>query len=988
MAAAPITADDRGHGRGAWPLTTPPGSYARFVGRVGALAVALGVGAAVATGFGLGIAHADPDSPQQSQESPNDTEDSPDTGSSPGTEPGANLPSVQPDSADDDGSKNEDDDPDEPSGTGTTMSFSSSGGVDTSTNDAGQQTDTGSTPDDDETELEPPKPQPKPQPEPKPEPKNDVVEPPKNDTKPDPKPTPPAEQSKQPVKSEQDPATLDEQEPMTLFSAKSLDTNDVQRATVVTTPPPPPTASPVVFANAVANAAATFVSALLTPFVAPGPGTPAEPPMLWAALAWIRNELKRNFFNSTPVAVGDTTSTAEDTPVTIDVLKNDTDAEGDPKYITLVTQPEHGDVVINPDGTLTFTPDTDYSGPVTFSYTVRDGGLNIVEDFFRLITGQGPRTTTAQVTVTVTPVNAEVEQTLETEGTPAGIEVGQLLDGTIRGYVANENGTVTELDYDDETDRWVLGETFDVGEDPGKIIVTAERVYVHSRGEGTVSVIDPLTRRETARVEVGEITDIAVSERRSIDAGILYAIDRAGVLSAYEDRTDAYVLIDSIDLGTPGEVNARAAAAVVTASPRLAMRADGRVYASVGTRVVAVDARRQVLSRGSADSAASAATRQLRVVDSVDVAGEVTALRTSADGRRLLVGLEAQTASGARVDRLAQVRVDQEVMAVSRSLDLSVGGVDAILTSADGNRAYVSGAEGSLTTVNLRDMTVAEQLQTSVGAKAALVPGRDVLMVTDVANSRVTVISDPVDDPITTANDTATVAEDGSIDIDVLANDSIEGAESPVVNVVTGPANGTVTVEGGTLHYTPNENFFGTEVITYNVVDGETSSNVSTVLVTVSPVDDDPTVITLNWDADVDLDSHLTGPAADGNRFHVFYQAMSYDADGQDPVDVRLFNDDLTGQYEEVTHINVSQPGVYHFYVRKYFEGDVAGTGATVTVSDADDPTLAESFTARDVAGNYWSVFTLTVSTTGEVTVTSIDTYGDEVPPLPVAAEL
>ena len=163
---------------------------------------------------------------------------------------------------------------------------------------------------------------------------------------------------------------------------------------------------------------------------------------------------------------------------------------------------------------------------------------------------------------------------------------------------------------------------------------------------------------------------------------------------------------------------------------------------------------------------------------------------------------------------------------------------------------------------------------------------------------------------------------------------------------------------------------------------------VSTVWVSVSPFDDDPTVITLNWDADVDLDSHLTGPAADGNRFHVFYQAMSYDADGQDPVDVRLFNDDLTGQYEEVTHINVSQPGVYHFYVRKYFEGDVAGTGATVTVSDADDPTLAESFTARDVAGNYWSVFTLTVSTTGEVTVTSIDTYGDEVPPLPVAAEL
>jgi len=60
---------------------------------------------------------------------------------------------------------------------------------------------------------------------------------------------------------------------------------------------------------------------------------------LWAVLGWIRREVQRTFFNQTPGAVADSVTTSQGTAKVIDVVGNDTDAEGDPITITSVTQP-------------------------------------------------------------------------------------------------------------------------------------------------------------------------------------------------------------------------------------------------------------------------------------------------------------------------------------------------------------------------------------------------------------------------------------------------------------------------------------------------------------------------------------------------------------------------------------------------------------------------------------------------------------------------
>ena len=77
--------------------------------------------------------------------------------------------------------------------------------------------------------------------------------------------------------------------------------------------------------------------------------------------------------NRAPLAKDDSRNTAENTPVTIDVLANDTDADGniDPATISITTPPANGNAEISA-GKVIYTPNPDYSGSDSFGYTVQD----------------------------------------------------------------------------------------------------------------------------------------------------------------------------------------------------------------------------------------------------------------------------------------------------------------------------------------------------------------------------------------------------------------------------------------------------------------------------------------------------------------------------------------------------------------------------------------------------------------------------------------
>ncbi len=77
-----------------------------------------------------------------------------------------------------------------------------------------------------------------------------------------------------------------------------------------------------------------------------------------------------------PVAVNDVASTAQDTAVTINVMENDIDVDGNPTLdaasITIVTAPTNGTLTINGNGTVDYTPNTGYIGADSFKYTIDD----------------------------------------------------------------------------------------------------------------------------------------------------------------------------------------------------------------------------------------------------------------------------------------------------------------------------------------------------------------------------------------------------------------------------------------------------------------------------------------------------------------------------------------------------------------------------------------------------------------------------------------
>ncbi|GIJ02133.1 hypothetical protein Sya03_14850 [Spirilliplanes yamanashiensis] len=78
--------------------------------------------------------------------------------------------------------------------------------------------------------------------------------------------------------------------------------------------------------------------------------------------------------NAAPVAHADgPAGTGTGAPVTVDVLGNDTDTEGDALTVTAgPAAPQHGQVVVEADGGITYTPAPGWAGDDTFEYTVTD----------------------------------------------------------------------------------------------------------------------------------------------------------------------------------------------------------------------------------------------------------------------------------------------------------------------------------------------------------------------------------------------------------------------------------------------------------------------------------------------------------------------------------------------------------------------------------------------------------------------------------------
>ena len=142
--------------------------------------------------------------------------------------------------------------------------------------------------------------------------------------------------------------------------------------------------------------------------------------------------------NSPPVAVDDSATCAEDDSVSVPVLANDSDPDGDPLSIQSVGSPAHGDASRSGDQVV-YTPDPDYCGDDSFTYTASDGNG-----------GSDSATVSVTVGCVVDEIVVAIEDASAVEGEAALFELHWVsgdLPSTILFRVQTGSTAVCDEDY-------------------------------------------------------------------------------------------------------------------------------------------------------------------------------------------------------------------------------------------------------------------------------------------------------------------------------------------------------------------------------------------------------------------------------------------------------------------------------------------------------------------------------------------------------------
>ncbi|MCA9938168.1 MAG: tandem-95 repeat protein, partial [Anaerolineales bacterium] len=220
-----------------------------------------------------------------------------------------------------------------------------------------------------------------------------------------------------------------------------------------------------------------------------------------AAAAAAAATLIINSLNDPPTAVDDSATTPEDTPITVDVLANDSDPNGDALTVSGVTQPTHG-VVVNNGADVTYTPDADYNGPDSFTYTISDGNGG---------------TDTATVSLTIAPVNdapvALNDSDTTLEDVPVTIDVlanDTDVDGdalTVSAMTQPTHGGVvnngTDVTYTPDADYNGLDSfTYTVNDGHGGTDTATVAVIVTAVGDAPIAMNDSATTPEDTPVTI------------------------------------------------------------------------------------------------------------------------------------------------------------------------------------------------------------------------------------------------------------------------------------------------------------------------------------------------------------------------------------------------------------------------------------------------------------------------------------------------------
>ncbi|WP_238136455.1 tandem-95 repeat protein [Vibrio parahaemolyticus] len=512
-------------------------------------------------------------------------------------------------------------------------------------------------------------------------------------------------------------------------------------------------------------------------------------------------------FTVAPVAdiVADKATVVEDTPTIIKVLGNDT-FEDDGKVVSLDTNngPTNGTVSVNPDGSVTYTPNDNYVGKDTFTYVVTSGGVS--------------ESTTVEVNVT--PVN---------DAPVAKDDIATTQEDTAV--------TIDVLPNDTDVDGDKLSiQSASVPEAQGKVeIVDGKLVFTPAENfNGHAEIIYTVTDGELTDEAKVTVTVNPVNDAPTIKVDAVESITEDAV------NTDTVVATLTVrDTDTPEDQ--------LTVS--LENNSNG-YFVLVGDEVK--------LTQAGVDAVNNDELNLKDLTISASVSDGVNP--TANDSDSLIVNRvnDAPTVENAIADQ----ELSEDFATYTIDLNDAFKDSDSALNfSVSGNSNVLVSIENGIATISpTADWNGSETLTFT-----ATDPSGE--SISQTVNFTVAPVADIVADKATVVEDTSTV-------IKVLGNDTFEG-DGKVVSLDTnnGPANGTVSVNpDGSVTYTPNDNYHGTDSFTYIVTSGGVSES-TTVSVDVTPVNDAPvakgdTAIT-DEDTPVTIDVLPNDTDIDGDKLSI-----------------------------------------------------------------------------------------------------------------------
>lgn len=646
--------------------------------------------------------------------------------------------------------------------------------------------------------------------------------------------------------------------------------------------------------------------------------------------------------NDVPIANDDTYTMTADTTLNVSlpgILANDTDIEGTALSAILESDPTHGTLTLNANGSFTYQPNANYSGGDSFTYRTGDGGAT---------------SGVATVTITINPVPIVIVAPPPTGRTNCPG------DTTTFSVVATGTALTFQWLFNDE----ILARATNSSITLQNLNATNAGIYcvvVGGASGGPITNCAVLVVNENIIVSTPP-ADLTVCE----DALAQFTVSAAGTALSYQwyfggaalnNETASTLTLSNVSLNAAGVytvVVSGACGTPVTNSATLTVDQNLQVLSAptsqtsfVGSNItfsigaVGTGLRYQWFFNGAVISTSNTLT-----------------LGNLATNQAGIYCVEARSVCGAPITNCVTLTIQNRPPAVSddaysitedATLTINAAGILANDSDIDGDTlsaVLVSDVSHGTLSLNSNGAFTYTPSLNYTGIDTFTYRASDTRLDSGIATVTITIA--PLNDTPVANDDFYSINEDATLTIPslgILANDIDVDGDALRAVLVSDVTHGTLSLSNnGAFVYTPSLNYTGVDVFTYRATDNVATSAVATVTITVGALNDVPVA---NNDAFTIPEDELLTVGTPG------ILSNDFDPDGS-PLTVLLVGDVAHGT------LSLSNNGAFFYrpslnytgadaFTYRVTDGALTSSVATVTISitPVNDQPVAVNSTLR-----------------------------------------